>query len=86
MLLGVHVREGPGHGIAGHRLLVRQRLEQPTPDDLEAFVRTRWPPVGLNPAHCVLETVQGVLSPCAADFVVTRRDTDDEERLVGNLG
>ncbi len=70
LLRAVQLREGAGHGVAGHELLAGQGLEQPAADDLEALVGTGRPPRRLDAADGVLEPRQAPCAPLAADLDV----------------
>ena len=62
--VGVGERAG-GHVALLERLRPRQRLEQPPPHDLEAFLGARGPPGRLDPRHHVAQPVEG-LAPAQA--------------------
>jgi len=70
LVLGaIEVVEGPRHRIARHEiLLVHDRFEKPSADNLEPFLGARRPPGGLHAPDHVAQTVQGLPSPLASDL------------------
>ena len=71
VLPAVEVGERPGDGVPVLELAgVRERLEEPAPDDLEAFLGARRPERRLDPPSDVSKTVQRFPALLATDLDV----------------
>ena len=94
----IEVRERPRDHVPVPELRgVRERLEQPSPHDLEAFLGARRPPGRLDPPDHVAQPVERLASALSADLDVIGPgvgrpgrirgwQADDEQAVVGEPG
>ena len=98
MLGPIELRECPRDHVPVLELRgVRERLEEPPPHDLEAFLGTRRPPGRLDAPDDVPQTIERLASalPANLDIIglgmggpgrIRGGQADDEQAVVGELG
>ena len=99
LVLGpIELRECPRNYVPVLELLgVRERLEEPPPHDLEAFLRTRRPPGRINAPDDVPQAIERLAPALPTDLDIIGpgvgrpgriggRQADHEQAVVGELG